>query len=290
MNKRLSKISTLVLTALVMSSSFTLQARTLPSPVTVTLDDKVIGSGYISKEGSTMIPLRILSEALKYKISWNNKEQEVIISNEKDTIKLGVGYHNASVNGDWVQLQSLPEMRDNTVYVPLRVVADTMGLGIGYVNRTAYISSSGKPINLPTANKQIPMSEIPTLFLSNGYERFGMAKTDYVRYDRNIYKGAIPLQLSFAQVIPELKLITLSLHENNKENLDFAKLLLKSVVPTKADEIYKVITTQDIIPLQIVESDGYKVGILAKEDHSSLDLTFDGTKNGEYINNLKNSQ
>lgn len=285
MNKRLNKILSLFLTGLIMNSSFTLQATPLPNPVTVTLDDKVIGTGYISKDGSTMIPLRVLSETLKYSVSWDSKEQEAIISNENRYIKLAVGYHSATVNESWIQLSSVPEMINNTVYVPLRVVADTMGLGVGYVNRTAYISSAGNPINLPTANKQIPMSELPSLFLSNGYERFDRANIDYIRYERA--EGEKPYQIAFAQVVPDLNLVTLSMNENNKVNLDFTKLLLKSVVPTKADEIYEVITTQSIIPLQVFESDGYKVAIQAKENYSSLDMTIDGTPDGEFIKKIK---
>nr|WP_249168742.1 copper amine oxidase N-terminal domain-containing protein [Alkaliphilus sp. B6464] len=231
-----------------------------------------------------MIPLRILSETLNYKVEWDNEEREATISKDDKYIKLAVGYHNAKVNNSYIQLPSVPEMKDNTVYVPLRVVSDALGLQVGYVNRTAYISTSGEPIKLPTANKQIPLKEVPSLLLSNGYKKFGSDDISYLRHA--IGKDGMPYQISFSQVVPEMQLMQLSLHENNSENLDFVKLLLNSLVPTEADEIYTIISTQDIIPLKIIKSDGYQVGILAKENHSSLELTFDASKEGEHISNL----
>ncbi|MGL4346274.1 MAG: copper amine oxidase N-terminal domain-containing protein [Cellulosilyticaceae bacterium] len=286
--KRLAKkIAVLGLTGIVMSTTLMVEAKPLPNPVTVKLDEQVIGSGYISSNGSTMIPLRVLSESLNYQVAWNSKEQEAVISDASSIITLSVGYHNAKVNDRWVQLQSVPEMVGNTVYVPLRVIADTMGLGVGYVNRTAYISSTGEGVVLPTATKQIPMSEVPSLLLSNGYRRFGNGDMNYIRYLTDGEGQGMPRQISFVQVVPELGLMTLSLHENNRENIDFARLFLKSVAPTKADTIYQMITTQDIIPLQVFEADGYKVAIEAEDEGSSLTITCDATKDGEHIENIK---
>ena len=196
-------------------------------------------------------------------------------------------YHNAKVNDGYIQLSSKPEMKNNAVYLPLRVVADTLGLQISYANRTAYLSTSGEPIKVPTVNKQVPLEEVPSLLLGNGYKRFGI---DNISYNRHaIGEDGKPYQISFAQVVPEKQLVTLSLHENNSENLEMAKLILSSLVPTKANELYNMISTQEIIPLTIIEADGYQIGILAEEDYSSLDLIFDGSQDKTYIKTLINS-
>ena len=178
-------------------------------------------------------------------------------------------------------------MKNNTVYLPIRVITDTLGLQISYANRTAYLSTSGEPIKVPTVNKQVPLEEVPSLLLGNGYKRFGI---DNISYNRHaIGEDGKPYQISFAQVVPEKQLVTLSLHENNSENLEMAKLILSSLVPTKANELYNMISTQEIIPLTIIEADGYQIGILAEEDYSSLDLIFDGSQDKTYIKTLINS-
>lgn len=83
-----------------------------------------------------------------------------------------------------------------------------------------------------------------------------------------------------------MQLVTLSLHENSPENLAFANLILNSLVPTKATEIYHIISAQSLIPLTIIESDGYQVGLVAKDESSSLSITFDGSKDRKHIKAL----
>lgn len=223
-----------------------------------------------------MITLRVLSEKLKYNVNRDNVEQTATLKKGDKYIEFTVDYHNAKVNDGYIQLSSKPEMKNNTVYLPLRVVADTLGLQMGYANRTAYISTLSESIKLPTVNKQVSMQEVSSLLLGNGYERFGSDGMSYYRHA--IGKDGKPYQISFAQVVPEVQYVSVSLHENNPENLAFVKLLLNSLVPTKVNEIYSIISTQDIIPLIVIESDGYQVGILVKESQSSLNLTFDASK------------
>lgn len=284
MKKIIQKIIKVAVVTMLILAPVQSQARTLQNPVAVSLDNIMIGQGYISDSGNTMIPLRILSENLKYNVTWDNKEQTATITKGNQYIEFTVDYQNAKDNNGFIQLQSEPEMKENTVYIPLRVAADTLGLQIGYANRTVYIFTSSEAVKLPTVNKQIPLTEVPSLLLGNGYEKSWSNDTAYLR--RIIGKDGEPYQISFSQVVSEMQLVNLYLHENNSENLDFTMLLLNSLVPTKANEIYNIISTQDIIPLTVIESDGYRVAILAKEDYSSLDLTFDGSKDGKHIKDI----
>lgn len=287
MNKKIQKIMGIALANMLVLTPIPSQASALANPVSISLDQIIIGQGYISDNGSTMIPLRVLSEKLKYNVNWDNVEQTATLKKGDKYIEFTVDYHNAKVNDGYIQLSSKPEMKNNTVYLPLRVVADTLGLQISYANRTAYLSTSGEPIKVPTVNKQVPLEEVPSLLLGNGYKRFGI---DNISYNRHaIGEDGKPYQISFAQVVPEKQLVTLSLHENNSENLEMAKLILSSLVPTKANELYNMISTQEIIPLTIIEADGYQIGILAEEDYSSLDLIFDGSQDKTYIKTLINS-
>ncbi|MBS5316191.1 MAG: copper amine oxidase N-terminal domain-containing protein [Zhenhengia sp.] len=287
MNKKIQKIMGIALANMLVLTPIPSQASALANPVSISLDQTIIGQGYISDNGSTMIPLRVLSEKLKYNVNWDNVEQTATLKKGDKYIEFTVDYHNAKVNDGYIQLSSKPEMKNNTVYLPLRVVADTLGLQISYANRTAYLSTSGEPIKVPTVNKQVPLEEVPSLLLGNGYKRFGI---DNISYNRHaIGEDGKPYQISFAQVVPEKQLVTLSLHENNSENLEMAKLILSSLVPTKANELYNMISTQEIIPLTIIEADGYQIGILAEEDYSSLDLIFDGSQDKTYIKTLINS-
>lgn len=287
MNKNQKTYINVILVIVLILLPIQSEAKVLTNTVSVSLDNKIIGQGYLSDKGGTMIPLRILSENLKYSVTWDHKEQTATIKKEDKYIKFIVDYHNAKNNEGYIQLSSKPEMRNNAVYVPLKVVAETLGLQIGYANRIAFISTSNKPIILPTAIKQIALSEIPSLLLGNGYERFGGDSISYMR--RIIGKDGKPYQISLAQVDEDAKLMILNLHYNNLENLDFTKLLLNSLVPTKANEIYNIITNQDTIPLTVIKSDGYQVALLAKESDSSLTIAFEASEGGKYIKFLRDS-
>lgn len=264
------------------------QAKAVENLISVSLDNEVIGQGYISDNGSAMIPLRVLSDKLKYGISWDGKEQTATIKKGDKYIEYTVGYHNAKANDGYIQLSSNPEMKNNTIHIPIDIVDDTLGLQIGYANKTAYLSTTSEPIKLPATNKQVPIQEVRTLLLGNSYEASGMGGINYYRYAMGA--DGKPYQISSTQVDLETQLVIVSLHENSAKNLEFAKLILGSLAPTKANEIYTMITTQDIIPLTLMESDGYQVGILAEDESASLSLIFDASKDKSYMKVIIESQ
>ena len=75
MNKKIQKIMGIALANMLVLTPIPSQASALANPVSISLDQTIIGQGYISDNGSTMIPLRVLSEKLKYNVNWDNVEQ-----------------------------------------------------------------------------------------------------------------------------------------------------------------------------------------------------------------------
>lgn len=279
LRQHLSKIGLIGLIAL---SSGTTQAGTSNS-VNLSLDGKVIGQGYISTDNDAMVPLRILSQNLKYNVQWDSPSETVIIQKGGTTIEVAVDYHLAKVNGKYIQLQSCPALKGGTTYVPLRFVMEVLGLQVGYANRTAYISTVKGPIVLP-AGKSLSLGEMPTYLLGNGYERFSNNGIDYLKmsYDKNGNR----YQSSFSQVIPESQIMTIWFGDNSTESMAFIKDMLNRVVPSGAEEIYKIISTENIIPLHNMELDGKQVVFYAKPNDSALHFVFDASSNKTYIKNV----
>ena len=104
--------------------------------------DRSSGAPYIN-EGRTMVPVRIISENLDYNVSWNEKTKEVTISNPlagNKEIKMQIGNNIAKVNGNKVVIDPkinfvAPEITGGRTFVPLRFVAESMGLKIDYTNK-----------------------------------------------------------------------------------------------------------------------------------------------------------
>ena len=104
--------------------------------------DRSSGLPYIN-EGRTMVPVRLISENLDYNVSWNEKTKEVLITNPlagSKEIKMQIGNNIAQVNGNKVVIDPktnfvAPEITGGRTFVPLRFVAESMGLKIDYTNK-----------------------------------------------------------------------------------------------------------------------------------------------------------
>ncbi|MCT4605138.1 MAG: copper amine oxidase N-terminal domain-containing protein [Marinisporobacter sp.] len=86
---------------------------------------------YIKEDGVTMIPLKLISEALGYEVKWNN---------EKKVIELTKGSQWIMVKGEAdeytfgkmapVSLGTIPEIKDGRTYVPLNFITDLLRLEV----------------------------------------------------------------------------------------------------------------------------------------------------------------
>ncbi|MBR2565004.1 MAG: N-acetylmuramoyl-L-alanine amidase [Paenibacillus sp.] len=84
---------------------------------------------------NVMIPIRVVAENLKFKVSWNQKTQNVSIEQNSKVLSLNVGKTEASVQNEKVKLNAAPQLIKNTVVVPLRFVSEEMGLSVSWNNK-----------------------------------------------------------------------------------------------------------------------------------------------------------
>lgn len=79
------------------------------------------------KNDRTMLPIRIIAEALGAKVTWNEAEQKVTIAEDDLTIEIFIGQPFATVNGKPVQLDAPAYIANGRTYLPLRFVAENLG-------------------------------------------------------------------------------------------------------------------------------------------------------------------
>lgn len=77
--------------------------------------------------------------------------------------------------------------------------------------------------------------------------------------------------------------MTIWFGDNSTESTAFIKDMLNRVVPSGADKIYKIISTESIIPLRNMEMDGKQVVFYAESDSSPLSFVFDASSDRTYI-------
>ncbi|GAA3403434.1 copper amine oxidase N-terminal domain-containing protein [Paenibacillus hodogayensis] len=86
----------------------------------------------IVKNGSTMVPLRGVFEALKAEVEWNQATRTVTATKDTTTIILGVDETYAFVNLVPVELAAKAEIINGSTMVPLRFVSEALGARVDW--------------------------------------------------------------------------------------------------------------------------------------------------------------
>ena len=72
-----------------------------------------------------MVPLRVISENLGYKVFWDQKKQEARITDKNLELKLYIGKKEAVKNNHKEIMDVAPVVKNNRILVPLRYIAET---------------------------------------------------------------------------------------------------------------------------------------------------------------------
>lgn len=125
------------------SKSETASPKTETQPdkkqVTVLIDGvkQTFDQPAIVKNGSTLVPLRGVFEALKADVKWDQSSQTVTANKGDTTIKLTVGQSTAIVNSKTVTLAAKAEVINGSTMVPLRFVSEALGADVKWDNATS---------------------------------------------------------------------------------------------------------------------------------------------------------
>jgi len=88
------------------------------------------------KDGKMMVPLRIITEVLGGKAEWNADTKEVKITFDDKVVSMVIGSTVAIVNGQAINLEAPPEIKEGTTFVPLRFISDVFGFEIEWIEST----------------------------------------------------------------------------------------------------------------------------------------------------------
>ncbi|MGG1618054.1 copper amine oxidase N-terminal domain-containing protein [Paenibacillus sp. NRS-1781] len=96
---------------------------------------------YTNKENRLMAPLRSVSELLGAKVEYNLKSQEAIINWKKDKIVFYKGKDMYEFNGETVQMDTYPEVKQNSFIIPLGVLLRAMDIPFEYKNNKVVLQN-----------------------------------------------------------------------------------------------------------------------------------------------------
>ncbi len=98
----------------------------------------------VIENGTTLVPIRIISQNLGCKVDWDASTQGISITKDDKVINLKIGETSATVNGENQSLSVAPKIIDSTTMVPIRFISQNLD---AYVNwdadsRTVQVSKT----------------------------------------------------------------------------------------------------------------------------------------------------
>jgi hypothetical protein len=97
----------------------------------------------VIKEGRILIPVRALTEGFGASVTWDQAKQEVTIQRGEVKIVLQIGNNLAYVNGEEVKIDVPPETINNRTIVPLRFIAEKLGLKVNWDEESETVEVEG---------------------------------------------------------------------------------------------------------------------------------------------------
>jgi hypothetical protein len=113
----------------------TLPAQNLISPtIAIKLDIPPV-----IRDGNAFIPLRAVSESFGAAVDWDEETMTATVSTEYGTIECTIGNPVAYLNGEPVMPEKPPELIAERTFVPLRFLAESIGLEVVWNDSTKTI-------------------------------------------------------------------------------------------------------------------------------------------------------
>ncbi|MCI8980422.1 MAG: copper amine oxidase N-terminal domain-containing protein, partial [Clostridia bacterium] len=95
--------------------------------------DVEVETPYIAGDGTTLVPLRVITEAFGAQVDWEGTTKTITLTYPEVGIVLQIGSVVAQVNEHNETLLEAPALSANGVtMVPLRFISETFGADVGY--------------------------------------------------------------------------------------------------------------------------------------------------------------
>lgn len=113
------------------------------------------------EQGTTLVPLRGIFEALGADVSWDANTQTVNASKGNTQLRLAIGSKHAYQNGTLINLSIPAKIVQGSTFVPLRFVSETLGANVSWDNKTEtiLIQSAAQPNNTVITNKTLTLPD-----------------------------------------------------------------------------------------------------------------------------------
>lgn len=93
----------------------------------------------VIKGGRTLVPVRAIVEGFGAEVEWNEETREVTVIKDDVEIVLTIDNNEVYVNGEKIDIDTKSEIINSRTYVPLRFIAENLGLKVNWDEETETI-------------------------------------------------------------------------------------------------------------------------------------------------------
>ena len=144
------KIKTAIATAALFAVAAT---PVFAQDITLKLNGNVLNPSVapVIENGSTLVPLRIISENMGASVVWNGEDRSVTIEKADTNIYLILDQKAVIVNGEQKELSVAPKSVNGSTMVPIRFVSENLDCSVNWdgTNRVVSILESGVTVVEP---------------------------------------------------------------------------------------------------------------------------------------------
>ncbi|WP_138159796.1 stalk domain-containing protein [Peptoniphilus catoniae] len=113
------------------------------------------------KDDRTLVPVRFIVEGLKGDVSYDEKNKVVEIIYQDKQIRIPIGSDTIYVNNEEIKMDTKAIIKDDRTFIPIRFVAESIGIQVGYEETNQEISLIKANNNSSEVNTDLNATEAP---------------------------------------------------------------------------------------------------------------------------------
>lgn len=160
--KSINKFTKNWITFSISLSAFTISCLASPHKIQIKLNNQILNTPIapVQESGTTLVPLRVISENLGANVNFNSKNKTITITKDDQKIVLTLGKTEALVNNVKQTLTKAPTTLQNTTMVPLRFISEQLNCAVDWDNNAKLISITSKNSSNAEQKTELPMATL----------------------------------------------------------------------------------------------------------------------------------
>ena len=150
---------------------------------TVTMENEIF-----TENDRTMVPVRIIGEEMNAKVSWDEQNSKVTVSDEQSNIEIFVGSTTAYINGSPVLMDVSPVELNGRVMVPIRFISEHLGYTVKYDDITNKVMITNNPVIFTVDGIDVTYDAYEIAYFALGYNT-GLTGENLLNYTTDYLKG-----------------------------------------------------------------------------------------------------